>query len=217
MAGPQTKRTDERPLREVSKEHDMKETTVGSVTLPAEAGHEETVLALVRKWGADAIRDSDGTCLSDDLLKLGLDIYSTLCVVRADQEYARSHWGQLARKFFMSEPATATSQTVKIKLMSGFCSDKYQVDAESTPKKYWEVIDRTTGAVVPAGHWEYDPAEGTVTVRNAAKFHVYTVNFMVLQTWVDFGTFSPVTRQRQGRCRRRRLFRVSLPAAKTTG
>ena len=197
MAGPQTERTDEWPLRGVSKEHDMKENTVGSVTLPAEAGHEETVLALVRKWGADAIRDSDGTCLSDDLLTLGLDTYSTLCIVRADQEYARSHWGQLARKFLMSEPVTATSQTVKIKLMSGFCSDKYQVDADSTPKKYWEVIDRTTGAVVPAGHWEYDPAEGTVTVQNAAKFHVYTVNFMVLLIWDTTSMYNHITNKWQ--------------------
>ena len=35
-----------------------------SITLPAEAGAEKTVIKLSKKWGADYIRDSDGTELS---------------------------------------------------------------------------------------------------------------------------------------------------------
>lgn len=36
----------------------------GFFTLPGEAGYEELTLQLAEKWGADAIRDSDGTnCL----------------------------------------------------------------------------------------------------------------------------------------------------------
>lgn len=34
-----------------------------SVTLPAEAGQEAKVIELIRRWGVDAIRDSDGTQL----------------------------------------------------------------------------------------------------------------------------------------------------------
>jgi 1,3-beta-galactosyl-N-acetylhexosamine phosphorylase len=155
----------------------------GRVTLPAEAGHEATVKALAQRWGADAIRDSDGTRLSDAMLKLGLPVYSTICIVRADQKFARSHRECWARKFLMSEPVTADSDRVTLTLMSGFCADKYQVDPDAQSRKYWEVIDRTTGAVVPPAQWDFDAGAGTVTVRGAAKFHAYTVNFMALQTW----------------------------------
>ena len=59
----------------------------GSITLPAEVGEEKMVVQLARKWGADAIRDSDGTELSQEMLDLGLEVYSTTCLVRAEQTY----------------------------------------------------------------------------------------------------------------------------------
>ncbi|MCY2928259.1 MAG: 1,3-beta-galactosyl-N-acetylhexosamine phosphorylase [Planctomycetota bacterium] len=171
----------------------MEDKTIGSVTLPAESGHEKIVVALARLWGADAIRDSDGTSLSDDLLALGLETYSTLCIVRADQVYARGHWNQLARKFIMSDPVTAAGPTVTIKLMTGYCAEKYQIDADSDPKKYWEVIDRTSGELLPAGAWDFDPAAGTVTIAPAREFHAYTVSFLALQTWDTTSMYNHIT------------------------
>ena len=38
----------------------------GDFTLPGEAGYEQLTLELAKKWGADVIRDSDGTKLSDE-------------------------------------------------------------------------------------------------------------------------------------------------------
>ena len=73
----------------------------GSFTLPGEAGHEKLTLALAERWGADTIRDSDGTRLSDALLSSGYDIYSTLCLVRADTAWAR------AMKAIQQEPISA--------------------------------------------------------------------------------------------------------------
>ena len=46
----------------------------GGFTLPGEAGYEDLTLKLAKKWGADVIRDSDGTVLSDDILNAGYDI-----------------------------------------------------------------------------------------------------------------------------------------------
>jgi beta-D-galactosyl-(1->4)-L-rhamnose phosphorylase len=40
-------------------------TARGSFTLPGEAGCERFTLELAKRWGAAAIRDSDGTALSD--------------------------------------------------------------------------------------------------------------------------------------------------------
>ena len=53
------------------------EHTSGGFTLPGESGQEKLTLELAKKWGADVIRDSDGTQLSDEILDAGYDIYST--------------------------------------------------------------------------------------------------------------------------------------------
>ena len=50
----------------------------GNFTLPGEAGYEKLTLELAKKWGADVIRDSDGTKLSQDILDAGYQIYSTV-------------------------------------------------------------------------------------------------------------------------------------------
>ena len=61
----------------------------GGMTLPAEVGQEPTVRALAERWGADYIRDSHGTQLSPEMLELGYGIYSTICLVRAEQAWPR--------------------------------------------------------------------------------------------------------------------------------
>ena len=44
----------------------------GRFTLPGETGMEEEIKKLVNLWGVDAIRDSDGTQLSQELIDMGL-------------------------------------------------------------------------------------------------------------------------------------------------
>ena len=52
--------------------------TKGRFTLPGESGYEKLTLNLAERWGADVIRDSDGTQLSDEIITAGYDIYSTI-------------------------------------------------------------------------------------------------------------------------------------------
>ena len=52
--------------------------TKGGFTLPGESGYEKLTMELAEKWGADVIRDSDGTKLSDELINSGYGIYSTI-------------------------------------------------------------------------------------------------------------------------------------------
>ena len=63
----------------------------GSFTLPGEAGYEKLTLQLAEKWGADVIRDSDGTVLSDEITKAGYGIYSTICIIRDHNEWAKQN------------------------------------------------------------------------------------------------------------------------------
>ena len=165
----------------------------GSITLPAEVGEEKMVVQLAKKWGADAIRDSDGTELSQEMLDMGLEVYSTTCLVRAEQTYPRLHMDQLPQKFLMSDPLTATSSTLVIDPMSGFYREKYVIDTKHSAKKYWEVIDRTTGAVVPASKWTFNPKTGKVTLKGIAPFHIYTVNFLVFQIWDTTSMYNHLT------------------------
>ena len=43
----------------------------GGFTLPGEAGYEKLTLEMAKKWGADVIRDSDGTKLSREITDAG--------------------------------------------------------------------------------------------------------------------------------------------------
>ncbi len=155
----------------------------GRVTLPAEAGAKETVVDLFDRWGADYIRDSDGTLLSPDLIELGYQVYSTVCVVRADQEYPRQHPDALHQKFLMSEPVTAQSAAVEIDPMATYYAKKYRLDLDHDPKRWWQVFDRTTGQLVPSTHWKLDEDAGTVVLSGIDPWHSYTVNFLVYLTW----------------------------------
>jgi len=165
----------------------------GSMTLPAEAGHEAWVAELARRWGADFIRDSDGTKLSDELLKLGLKVYSTICLVRDDQEWARAHMDRMPEIFLMSAPVTAIEDTVEIEPLQGFHPEKYSLDTQHDPKEWWEVINRTSGEIVPVGQWRFDAGRGRVVIRNARPFHVYTVNVLCWVIWDTTSMYNHIT------------------------
>ena len=132
----------------------------GSFTLPGEAGWEKLTKELAEKWGADTIRDSDGTRLSDDLLRSGFDIYSTLCLVRADNAWARANPDKLQQNFLMSRPVVARGPTVRIDLLDGYFRDQFVVDVDDDHREFWQVFDRTTGREVPASRWSFDAASG---------------------------------------------------------
>ena len=167
--------------------------TTGSITLPAEVGEQKMVVELTRRWGADAIRDSDGTDLSPEMLDLGLEVYSTICLVRAEQTYPRRHMDQLPQKFLMSDAITATASRLVIDPMSGFSCEKYVIDTMHDARRYWEVIDRTTGRLVKTSQWTLNPRTGKVTIRGTIPFHVYTVNFLVFQIWDTVSMYNHLT------------------------
>ena len=119
--------------------------TTGSFTLPGEAGYEKLTLTLAEKWGADTIRDSDGTQLSPEIVAAGYDIYSTVCLVRSVQPWARKNLEKLQQNFLMSFPLVAERPTLTIDLLKGFFREQFVVNFSDDPKKWWQVIDRTTG------------------------------------------------------------------------
>jgi 1,3-beta-galactosyl-N-acetylhexosamine phosphorylase len=166
----------------------------GHFTLPAQKGMDKEVTMLCKKWGVDAIRDSDGTMLSPEILAMGPEIYSTVCLIRADQTWAKTHPEQCQQKYLMSFPVTCKSdKELKIKIQSGYSREQYRVDTTHDPKKYWEVIDRTTGEIVHTDHWCFREQGNEVLITNPGKWHVYTVNFLVYQIWETTSMYNYIT------------------------
>lgn len=167
--------------------------TSGSFTLPGEAGYEKLTLDLAKKWGADTIRDSDGTQLSPEIVQAGYDIYSTVCLVRSVQPWARENLNKLQQNFLMSFPVVAEKSSVTIKLLDGYFTEQFVVNAEDNPKSWWQVFDRTTGKEVSKKQWSFDAKKGTVKITGAEAGHKYTVNFLAFRIWEEISMYNHIT------------------------
>ncbi|MBN1313604.1 MAG: 1,3-beta-galactosyl-N-acetylhexosamine phosphorylase [Anaerolineae bacterium] len=165
----------------------------GNFTLPGEAGYEELTLTLAEKWGADAIRDSDGTVLSDEIIAAGFDIYSTICLVRIDNAWAKTNMDKLQQNYLMSYPVTAESNSVCIDLLSGYFREQFKVNVSDDPKAWWQVFDRTTGEEISTDQWALDAKQGIVTIRDVTKWHQYTVNFLAYRIWEAISMYNHIT------------------------
>ncbi len=153
----------------------------GRFTLPGEKGLEKEMALLIEKWGADAVRDCDGTELSGEAASLGANVYSTLCLIRADNEWAKRHPECRQQFYLMSEPMTARSDILEIDIMKGYFAQQFLPNDNCNLSRYWQVYDRTEGVPVPVTRWSY--RDGVVTVMEASHYHVYTVSFLAYQIW----------------------------------
>ncbi len=163
----------------------------GGFTIPGEEGYEALTLSLIKKWGADAIRDSDGTKLSDELINSGLNVYSTICLIREHNEWAKKNPKYLQQNFLMTLPVIAQSETVTIDLLYGYFKEQFRVNFDDDPRKYWQVFDRTLNKEIL--DWNYDATKGTVTVENTRINHSYTVNFLVYRIWEEISMYNHIT------------------------
>lgn len=151
----------------------------GRVTIPTDVDFVEGTKKYVNKWGADAVRDCDGTELPENVGELAEKVYKTYFVVRGDNDFAYSSDDYMQNIALISERVTAFSEYVEINLLNGLFNEQIKVNAKNY-KKYWQVFDRTTGEEI--SDWEYI-GNNTVVVRNAKKMHEYTVNFFGYSLW----------------------------------
>lgn len=169
------------------------EHTSGGFTLPGESGQEKLTLELAKKWGADVIRDSDGTQLSDEILDAGYDIYSTICIIRDHNAWAKEHPECLQQSFLSTEPVIAAEEPLTVKPMAGFFDEQFKINDRPESLRYWQVWDRTANKLLPADTWQWDAAAGTVTVASPVPFHAYTVSFLAWRTWEEINMYNHVT------------------------
>lgn len=157
--------------------------STGAFTLPGEAGYEALTLKLAERWGADVIRDSDGTQLSEEIISAGYGIYSTLCIIRDHNAWALKNPDKLQQTFLITSPKVAVQDYISIYLLEDFFAEQFRVNDSREAFKYWQVYDRTTGKEVPGEQWNYDRESGNVVLTGITPWHKYTVSFMAYRIW----------------------------------
>lgn len=167
--------------------------TKGRFTLPGESGYEALTLELAERWGADVIRDSDGTELSDEIKMAGYDIYSTVCVIRDHNMWAKENKDKLQQAFLKTESKMATEDSLKIYLLEDYFSEQFEVNASEESKAYWQVFDRTNNTEVDVANWFYDEKEGCIIIKSPLKWHYYSVNFLAYRIWEEISMYNHVT------------------------
>ena len=162
----------------------------GRVTIPTDLDVVPETLQILKKWGADAIRDCDGTDFPQELKDADAKIYSTYYTTRKDNAWAKANPDEVQQCYIMTGFYTAPGDTVTIPLMKGISPELMQVNTNDDITRWWEVMDRTTGQPVPPELWSY--ADGSVTVQ-AVPFHEYTVSFLAYLIWDPVHMYNATT------------------------
>ena len=168
------------------------EKSKGLVTIPTDLDVVPQTLELMKLWGADAIRDCDGTDFPTELKDADAEIYSTYYTTRKDNAWAEANPEEIQQMYVMTPFYTAESETLEVEVMKGLYPDMLKPNTRDDIKRWWEVIDRTTGEVVPTDKWDYSEETGKVTLA-AVPFHEYTVSFLAYIMWDPVHMYNAVT------------------------
>lgn len=173
------------------------EKTKGLVTIPTDVDVVSGTLELMERWGADALRDCDGTDFPKELQNVDAKIYSTYYTTRKDNDWARQNPDEIQQMYLMTPFYTAEGTSLEIPLMKGLYPDMLTPNTRDDIRRWWEVIDRTTGEVVSPDHWSCCEGRGIVTVETT-PFHEYTVSFLAYIMWDPVHMYNAVTNSWKG-------------------
>lgn len=165
----------------------------GRVTIPTDVDVVPETLELLKRWGADAIRDCDGTDYPEALKSVDAKVYSTYYTTRKDNDWARANPDEVQQCYIMTGFHTARGQALRIPLMQGVSQELMQVNTRDDIKRWWEVMDRSTGQVVPPEDWRYEEESGCLVIDSPQPFHDYTVAFLAYLIWDPVHMYNAVT------------------------
>lgn len=155
----------------------------GRVTIPTDMDVIPQTVDVLERWGADAIRDCDGTEFPEELIRTGAKIYATYYTTRKDNAWAKANPDEVQQCYIMTGFYAAEDDALEIPLMKGISDELMKVNANDDPKRWWEVVDRTTGMVVPTEQWSYDEEKNCVILASPEAYHEYTVSFLAYLIW----------------------------------
>ncbi|MBO5691715.1 MAG: 1,3-beta-galactosyl-N-acetylhexosamine phosphorylase, partial [Spirochaetaceae bacterium] len=154
----------------------------GRVTIPTDLDVVDQTLEVMKQWGAEALRDCDGTDFPAQLQGVGAKIYSTYYTTRKDNVWAKANPDEIQQIYIMTPFYSTGEGALSIPLMKGLYPEMLKVNPLDR-QRWWEVIDRTTGEIVPPAEWEYQEAGDVVVIPQAKPFHQYTVSFLAFIMW----------------------------------
>ncbi len=170
-----------------------KELTFGRVTIPTDTDIVPETIEIMKRWGADAVRDCDGTDFPSELREVDAKVYSTYYTTRKDNAWAKANPDEVQQCYIMTAFYTATESTLSIPLMKGISRELLEANTRDDIKRWWEVIDRTSGEVVPTDKWSYDEESGCVVISDTTAFHEYTVSFLAYLIWDPVHMYNAIT------------------------
>ena len=177
----------------------------GKVTIPTDGSFIDGTKKIAALWGADAIRDCDGTELPKNVKELAEKVYNTYFIVRGDNRWAEANPDEAHRVFLMSERTLAESAVLEIRVMNGYFPEQITPDWKNI--KYWEVIDRTNGEKIK--DWRADERKGIVRIENAQEMHEDTVNFMAKVLWHPVQIYNYLTNG--WTCEKQKMYDPAFP------
>ena len=107
----------------------MEKKLTGRVTIPTDMDVVPETLELLKRWGADAIRDCDGTDFPGELKQAGAKVYSTYYTTRKDNEWAKANPDEIQQCYIMTKFYTASEEKLSIHLMSGIYPEMLAVNS----------------------------------------------------------------------------------------
>ena len=165
----------------------------GRVTIPTDLDVVPETLEIMKRWGADAIRDCDGTDFPAELQGQNAKIYSTYYTTRKDNAWAKANPDEVQQCYIMTGFYTAAGEALEIPLMKGISPELMQVNTRDDIKRWWEVMDRTTGTPIAPESWDYNAETGCVVIHKPQAFHEYTVAFLAYLIWDPVHMYNAVT------------------------
>lgn len=160
-----------------------KDIKYGRLTLPTDSDIIRETKNLMKQWGADALRDCDGTDFPEELKNTGAKVYATYYTTRKDNDWAKTHPEEIQQCYIMSAFQTATGKSLEIELMKGFSRDLLKPNTHDDITRWWEVIDRTTGEIVSPEVWHYNEEKDLCILMECEPWHEYTVSFLAYLIW----------------------------------
>ena len=165
----------------------------GRVTIPTDVDVVPETLEILKRWGADAIRDCDGTDFPEALKDVDAKVYSTYYTTRKDNAWAKANPDEVQQCYIMTGFYTATGDALSIPLMKGISDELMMVNTRDDIRRWWEVVDRTAGTVVDPDQWHYDAESGCVVISHPESYHDYTVSFLAYLIWDPVHMYNAVT------------------------
>ena len=163
----------------------------GRVTIPTDVDVVPETLELLKRWGADAIRDCDGTDYPEGLKSVDAKVYSTYYTTRKDNDWARANPDEVQQCYITTGFHTAAGGPLSIPLMKGVSRELLEVNTRDDIHRWWEVVDRTTGQPLESAGWRYE--DGAVIIDRPEDFHDYTVSFLAYLIWDPVHMYNAVT------------------------